>query len=63
MNDITRCYGHNCDKRDQCRRYKTIIVDPVGLFSYVSSMNNGRVECDNFIEDKQHNESNISKNN
>lgn len=49
--DYSRCYGLDCDKKEQCHRYLTMAIDEPRLLSYVlTSIHNG--VCDNMIEDK-----------
>lgn len=51
--DITRCYGQHCNKKQQCRRFTTMRIDPPALLSYANTLINDRNGiCDEFIEDK-----------
>ena len=52
-NDYTRCYGMHCTRKQQCRRFNTIRVDPIEVLPYVSTMIDERGECENFIEHKE----------
>jgi hypothetical protein len=46
--DMTRCYGHDCDRREECYRYSTMRVDPDRPLWYTSTaMEDG--SCDSFI--------------
>ena len=49
--DMHRCYGKECDKKDQCQRFLTIPIDDPRLLSYVASMVRNGV-CNDMIEDK-----------
>jgi len=56
-NDLTRCYGYECNLKRQCQRYLTIAIDNPGLYSYMGAMcsvsmfsNYVTKKCDNYID-------------
>ena len=49
--DYSRCYGDKCDKKEQCQRFLTMVIDEPRLLSYTPPMIRYGA-CDAFIKDK-----------
>lgn len=49
--DMSRCYGDQCDKKEQCQRYLTMNLYEPGFLSYVLTLMRNGV-CKDMIEDK-----------
>jgi len=58
LNDICRCYGVGCDKKESCQRFLTIAIDPDmddkghAIFrSYSATLiDKATLICDSFLE-------------
>lgn len=50
--DYSRCYGIECDKKEQCCRYLTMKIDPLVTLSYFATLMRNCV-CNDMIEDEK----------
>ena len=48
--DVVRCYGEDCNRKEDCQRRFTMRDDPVAIYSYSLSLIDDDGTCDAFID-------------